>query len=130
LHGGGHELDEEITAVRRPANGVHEVAEELIVARVFLAFENTASLAVRLLNPDVVVLEVVKFGFELAIDGKSDGAVRTKGEGGDFVVDGMKRIVEGLGPGGRKIEKRVRTEDAESKEYTEKEMARREKHAG
>ena len=72
-----------------------------------------ASLAVWLVNPDVVVLEVVKLGFELVIGGKSDGVVGTEGEGGDFVVDGMKRIVEGLGPGRGKKEKRIHTKDAE-----------------
>lgn len=116
LHGGDHELDEEIAAVRRPANGVREVTEELIVARVFLAFEETASLAVWLLDPDIVVLEVVKLGFELAISGKSDGVVGTEGEGGDLVVDGTKRIVEVLGLGGRKKEKRIHREDTERAE--------------
>src|SRR5207302_602507 len=130
LHGGGHELDKEIAAVRRPANGVHEVAEQLIVARIFLAFEKMASLAVWLVNPDVVVLEVVKLGFELVIGGKSDGVVGTEGEGGDFVVDGMKRIVEGLGPGRGKKVKTIHTKDAERCEYAETEVARRGKRTG
>jgi hypothetical protein len=116
LHGGGHELDEEIAAAGRPAHGIDEVAEEPIVARIFLAFEKTSALAVRVLNPDVVVLEVVKLGFEAVIDGKSDGVVGTEREGGDFVVDGMKRIVEVLGLGGNadeKKEKDTKEEEAE-----------------
>jgi hypothetical protein len=90
-----------------------------------LAFENTASLAVWLVNPDVVVLEVVKLRFELVIGGKSDGVVGTEGERGDFVVDGMKRIVEGLGPGREKTEKRIYTKDQERWEYAEIEATRR-----
>ena len=125
LHGGDHELDEEIAAVWRPANGVCEVTEEPIVARIFLAFEEAASLAVWLLNPDVVVLEVVKLGFDLAIGGKSDGVVGTEGEGGDLVVDGMKGIVEVLRLGGRKQEKRIHPEEAKRTEQAEKGVARR-----
>ena len=64
-------------AVGRPANGVGQVAEKLIAARIFLAFKDAAALATSVLDPDVVVLEVVLFGFEVVVNGKSDTAVRS-----------------------------------------------------
>jgi len=41
----------------------------------FLADENAAALAIRVLDPDVVVLEIVLFGLERAIDGVGDPPV-------------------------------------------------------
>lgn len=97
LNGGGEKLDEEIVAVGRPTDGIGQVTDELVAARVFLAFEKAAALAACVLNPDVVVLEVVLFGFEVVVNGKSDAAVGAEGKGGDFLVDGGKRFVEVLG---------------------------------
>jgi hypothetical protein len=85
-----------------------------------LAFENAVALAVGFLEPDVVVFEIVELGFELVIDGKGDGVVGTEGESGDFLIDGTERIVEILGAGGRKKEKRINTEGTESAEDAEK----------
>ena len=116
---GGEKLDEEIVAVGRPADGVGQVAEELVAAGVFLAFEDAAAFAARFLDPDVVVLEVVLFGFEVVVDGKGDAAVGSKREGGDFFVDGGGRLVEILGVGGG-ADRRANTEDAENTEGTEK----------
>ena len=92
--GGGEKFGEEHAAVRRPAKRVDDVAERLVAAREFLAFENAAALAASVLNPDVVVFEVVEFGFEVAVDGEDDAAVGRVGKGGDFLVDGLDWFVE------------------------------------
>ncbi len=100
LHGSGQELDEQVVAVGRPANGIGQVAEELVAARVFLTFEKAVALAVGFLEPDVVVLEVVELGLEPVINGKRDGVVGAEGKGGDFGLDGAEGIVEVLSAGG------------------------------
>src|SRR5260370_23764301 len=83
------------------AEGIDEITEILIAARVFLSFEETAALAASVLDPDVVVLErVVDFCFHFAIDGIDDAAVGGVGEGGDLLVDGLEGLVEVLGAGG------------------------------
>jgi len=99
--GGGEKLREDEMTVGGPAEGVDEVAEGLRAASVFLAFEESAALAVGFLEPDIVVLEVVGSCFEFAIDGIDDAAVGGVGEGGDFVVDGLERFVKILGAGGK-----------------------------
>ena len=89
-------------AVGRPAEPIDQIAEDLRAARIFLSFEETAAFAAEVLDPDVVVLErVVDFCFHPAIDGINDAAVRSVGEGSDVFVDGLERLVEVLGAGGR-----------------------------
>jgi len=46
------------------------------------------------------VFEVVELGFETAMDGIDDAAVRSVGEGGDVFVDGLEGFVETLRVGG------------------------------
>jgi hypothetical protein len=72
----GHQLGEKIVAVGGPAKGIDQVAHELIAARILLTFEKAAALAVAVLDPHVIVLQVVFFGFEVVVDGKDDGAAR------------------------------------------------------
>src|SRR5205085_6312029 len=120
VDGGGEKLDEEIAAVRRPANRVREIAEELVAARVFLTLEKAVAMAASILDPDVVVLEVVALGFQFVIDGKGDGVVGTEGEGGDFVVDGAERILEVLGASGRGEEREKKNINAENPEETQR----------
>src|SRR5229473_3416919 len=118
---GGEELGEDQAAVRGPAKRVDHVAEGLVAAGELLAFEQAAALAASFLEPDVVVFEVVKLGFEVAINGIDDAAVGSEGESGDFFVDVLERLVEVLSEAGsRKKEKRINTEDTESAEDTEK----------
>ncbi len=57
-------------------------------------------LAAGVLQPDVVVFEVVELGFETAVDGIDDAAVGSVGEGGDVFVDGLEGLVEILRVGG------------------------------
>jgi hypothetical protein len=107
-------LREDEMPIRGPAERVDQIAEGLRAARVFLAFEEAAALAVGFLEPNVVVLERVEdFCFDFAIGGVNDAAVRSVGEGGDVLVDGLERLVEVLGWSGRKKEKRTNTEDTE-----------------
>ena len=58
--------------------------------------EETAALAVSFLDPDVVMLKIVFFGFDVAANGIDDAAVGSEGESGHFVVDVLKRLVEVL----------------------------------
>src|SRR5207245_1238495 len=117
---GGEELGEDQAAVGGPAKGVNHVAEGLVAAGELLAFEQAAALAASFLEPDVVVFKVVKLGFEVAMNGIDDAAIRGEGESGDFFVDVLERLVEVLGEAGsRKKEKRINTEDTESAEDTE-----------
>src|SRR2546429_6509340 len=89
-------------AVGRPAEPVDDIAEDLRASRIFLSFKDAAALSASVLDPDVVVLErVVDFCFHPAIDGINDAAVRSVGEGSDVFVDGLERLVEVLGAGGR-----------------------------
>src|SRR5260370_18822829 len=98
----GEKLREDEMPVGGPAERVDEIAERLIAARVFLPFEEAAAFAVGVLKPDVVVLKrVVDFCFHSAVDGIDDAAVGSVGEGGNFLVDGLERLVEILGFGGR-----------------------------
>ncbi|OLC95315.1 MAG: hypothetical protein AUH86_12230 [Acidobacteria bacterium 13_1_40CM_4_58_4] len=87
-------------AVGRPAEPIDHIAERLIAAREFLAFEEAAALAAGVLEPDVIVLEVILLGFELAVNRVGNAAVGSEGEGGDFFVDGLEGLVEILGAGG------------------------------
>ena len=77
--------------------GVDGVGKECIAAGEFVALEKAAALAVGFLEPDVVVLEIVFFGFDVAADGIDDAAVGSKREGSDFIVDVLERLVEILG---------------------------------
>jgi hypothetical protein len=90
----------------------------LIAARIFLAFEKAAALASSVLDPDVVVLEVVLFGFEVVVDGKGDAAVGRERESSDFFVDRGGGLVEVLRASGG-AEGRINTEDTEDAEGTE-----------
>jgi hypothetical protein len=85
--GGGEEFGEYHAAVGRPAEGIDDVTERPVAAAVFLAFEQAAALAVGILEPDVIMLEVVFLGFEIAMDGEGDAAIGGIGEGGDVFVD-------------------------------------------
>jgi hypothetical protein len=127
IDGGGEELGEDEMAVGRPVEGVGGVGKEFVAASVFGAFEKAALLAVGFHEPDVVVLEVEFFGFDVAADAVDDAAVRGKAEGGDLFVDGLERLVEILGVGGEREEKRFNTEDTEEKstEDVEKRVAPR-----
>jgi hypothetical protein len=58
--------------------------------------EQTAAFAVGFLEPDVVVLEIIFFGFDVAADGVNEAAVGSEREGGDFFVDVLERLVEVL----------------------------------
>src|SRR5229473_1105976 len=109
---GGEELGEDQAAVRGPAKRVDHVAEGLVAAGELLAFEQAAALAASFLEPDVVVFEVVKLGFEVAMNGIDDAAVGGEGESGDFFVDVLERLVEVLGGrGGKKKHNAEGTEE-------------------
>ncbi len=99
--GSGEKFGENHAAVGRPAEGIDDVTERTITTSELLAFEETTALAARILKPNIVVLEVVFFGLEMAIDGIGDAAVGGVGEGGDFLVDGLEWLVEILSFGGR-----------------------------
>jgi hypothetical protein len=55
--------------------------------------EQATALAVGFLDPDIVVLEIVFFGFDIAACGIDDAAVGGEREGGDFVIDVLERLV-------------------------------------
>jgi hypothetical protein len=113
-NGGGGKLRKKETAVGRPAERIDDVAEELGAAIELLTFKEAAALAVRFLEPDIVVVEVVEFGFEATMNRIGDAAVGGEGEGGDVLFDGLERLVEILGAGrGREKEKRINTRDKE-----------------
>src|SRR5882724_286054 len=99
-HGGGEQLGEDDAAVGGESERVADVAEGLVAAGEFLAFEKAAALARGVLQPDVVVFEVVELGFETAVDGIDDAAVGSVGESGDLFVDGLQGLVEILSFGG------------------------------
>ena len=122
-HGGGKKLGENEMAVGRPAEGIDDVAEGLVAAAEFLAFEKAAALAAGVLEPDVVVFEVVELGFEFAVDGVDDAAVGSVGEGGDFFVDGLEGLVEILGS--RALWKEEKEREEEKKINAESETRRR-----
>jgi len=97
--GGGEKLGEEHAAVGRPVEGVNGVGEELFAAVELVSLEKAAVLAVGFLEPDVVVLKIVFFGFDVTADGVDDAAVRSERECGDFLVDVLERLVEVLSAG-------------------------------
>jgi hypothetical protein len=66
--------------------------------------EKAAALAVGFLEPDVVVLEIVFFSFDVTTDGVDDAAVGREREGGYFFVDVLERLVEVLSAGTRNKE--------------------------
>src|SRR5579883_127076 len=96
-NGRGEELSKEIFSAWGPAKGVHDVGEGLSATEEFFALEDAATLAAGFLDPDIVVLEVVLLGLKAAIYGVNDAAIGGKGEGGDFVVDGLQRLIDFLG---------------------------------
>ncbi len=59
--------------------GVNGVREKFVAAGEFIALEKAAALAVGFLKPDVVVLKIVFFGFDIAASGIDDAAVRSEG---------------------------------------------------
>jgi len=88
----------------------------------FRAFEDAAAFSARVLNPDVVVLEIVFFVVNIAADAKGDAAVGGDGERGEFFVDGEGGFVELLsGSDARKEKTRNNTEDTEAKSTEDKE---------
>src|SRR6266850_4097493 len=95
-HGAGEQLGEDDVAVSGEAERISDVAEGLVAAGKFLAFEEPAALAASVLQPDVVVFEVVELGFVVAMDGIDDAAIGSVGEGGDVFVDGLERLLETL----------------------------------
>jgi hypothetical protein len=117
--GGGEQLGEDEAAIGRPAVGADRVGEGRIAADEFFSGEETVALAVEFLEPDVVALKIVEFGFEKAADGIADAAVGSVGEAGDVFVDGLEGFVEVLGASAKKKEKRINTEGTED---TEKEV--------
>jgi hypothetical protein len=96
---GGEKLGENEAAVGRPAKGVDGVGKEFFTAVELISLEKAAALAVGFLKPDVVVLEIVFFGFDISADGIDDAAVGREAEGGDFFVDVLERFVEVLSAG-------------------------------
>jgi hypothetical protein len=72
----------------------------LVTAREFVALEEAAALAVGVLDPDVVVLQIVFFGLDVVPDGVGDAAIGGEREGGDFFVDVLDGLVEILSPCG------------------------------
>jgi len=149
----GEKLREEIAAIGRPTEAVHRIRKRgvgeiefgielaffpgdrffvavdedgVFIDGKFRAFEDAAALAVGVLNPDVVVLEIVFFVVNVAADAESDATVGRDGEGGEFFVDGEGGFVELLG-GGTKNETGIYTENAENTEGTEKRRKKRKK---
>src|SRR5260370_8908182 len=90
--GGGEEFGEYHAAVGRPAEGIDDLTERPVAAAVFLAFEQAAALAVGVLEPNVIMLDVVFLGFEIAMDGEGDAAVGGIGERRDAVIDRQYRL--------------------------------------
>jgi len=138
------ELREEIAAIGRPAEAVHRVRKRSIgeiefriefaffpgdgffvavdedgvfVDGEFRAFEDAAAFAVGVLNPNVVVLEIVFFVVDVPADTESDATVGGDGESRQLFVDGEGGFVELLG-GGRKNKAGIYTENAENTEGT------------
>jgi len=99
---GGEKLRKEHAAVGRPVEGVDGVREKGVAAVELVALEQAAALAVDFLEPDVVVLEIVFFGFDVAAGGIDDAAVGSEREGGDFIVDVLEGLVEILRASSRK----------------------------
>ena len=93
-HAGGEELREEHASVGRPAESVDGIREKRVATVEFVALEQAAALAICFLDPDVIVLEIVFFGFDVAANGIDDAAVGSERESGDFVVDILERLVE------------------------------------
>lgn len=91
---GGEKLREEEAAVGRPMEGVDGVGEELFATVELVSLEKAAALAVGFLEPNVVVLEIVFFRFEVAANGVGQAAVGSERECGDFLVDVLERFVE------------------------------------
>ena len=98
--GRGEKFGEDDAAVGGEAERISDVAEGLVAASEFLAFEEAAMLAAGVLQPNVIVFEVVELGFEIAVNGVDDAAVGSVGEGGDVFVDGLERLVEVLSASG------------------------------
>lgn len=85
--GGGEKLREDQTAVGGPMEGIDGVGEKFFAAVELVALKEAASFAVGVLNPDIVVLQIVFFSFDVAADGVGDASVGSEAEGGDFFVD-------------------------------------------
>src|SRR5262249_7429145 len=90
----GEELHEEHAAVGRPGEAFDGVGERAVAARELLAFENAFALAAGVDDPDVVVLEVEFLDLEALIHTECDTPIGPEGEGSDFIVDGLHRLVE------------------------------------
>ncbi len=114
-HGSGEESGEDEVSVGRPAEGIDDVAERLITAVEFLALQKATALTTGVLEPDVVVREVVELGFEVTMNGIYDAVVGSKGKGSNVFVDGLEGLIEildqGRGNGG------AAQEDAEQRTH-------------
>lgn len=120
-HARGEELREEHASVGRPAESVDSIGEKRVAAIEFVALEQTAALAVGVLDPDIIVLQIVFLGFDVAAHGIDDAAVGSEREGGNFVVDILERFVEVLSASLRnetaaECEKKQRAETRELQE--------------
>jgi hypothetical protein len=91
---GGEKLGENEAAVGRQVEGVDGVGEELFAAIELVTLEKAAAFAVGFLEPDIVVLKIVFFCFDVVADGIDDAAVGGEAESGDFFIDGLERFVE------------------------------------
>lgn len=99
--GGYEHLSKDQVVVRRPAEGIDDVAELLVAPKKFFTLQDATGFAAGLLNPDIVMLEFVLFGFDGLIDGVNDAAIGGVGKGGDIFVDGLQRFVDVLSTSGR-----------------------------
>jgi hypothetical protein len=61
--------------------------------------QDAAAFAVGVLNPDVVVLQIIFFGFDVAAHGIGDAAIGGEAERGNLLVDILQRLFEILGAG-------------------------------
>lgn len=97
LNAHGVEKGQKHAAIRGPAKTIHGVRKSASAASEFVALNEAAALAVRFLNPDVIVLNVVLLGVNVVANGIGDAGVGGKREGGDVFVDVVERLVEILG---------------------------------
>jgi hypothetical protein len=91
---GGEKLGENEAAAGRPVEGVDCVGKEFFAAIELVSLEKAAAFAVGFLEPDIVVLKIVFFCFDVVADGIDDAAVGGEAESGNFFIDGLERFVE------------------------------------
>jgi len=91
---GDKKLGKDGVAVGREVESIDAVTEKRIAVDEFFALQNAAALAVGILKPDIVPLQIVLFGFQKLANGINDAAIGAEGEGGDVFVDGMQRLFQ------------------------------------